>query len=150
MSSATSAPISLKFKSREIKLSPLDLNMIEELDNWVQAKFINTARAAFTPDMVESDRRMLLEIAFDKAASMSFMSSEGMKMFSSLQGIAMLMFVSCRLHTPDLTYQECQQLLLEPDALVVFDETFKTLNQLVGRGGRPANPPRKRQAKRKR
>lgn len=155
MSDATSAPIPLRIGSEEFYVSKLSIKDVEELDNWVKGKYITAARQSFTDDMSRDDRAELLDAAMRVAATLSFTSPQGLRLFATLQGVAKLFEVSVRERAPDMNYQRACEILMAPDALEGFQLCFDELNRRRGR--RPANPikledrkRRKREKKRRR
>lgn len=129
--SVTAARRELRFPSgKTLWMSPLTDRDIEELDNWVQARYIDNARKSLSKDATAQEREETLRVAMDGALVLSWLSGLGAKLLATVPGMAMLAFQSCRANHPGLTYEEVRQEMLSPESVRAVESTFNQLNSM--------------------
>jgi len=140
LATATNAAMTLRLDGKELKTADLTLGDWGELEQWMRAKVITLARASFTPDTSEADKRLILEVAFDKAAKLSLAASMAAKkgkapdpqqvaiaqqvraLYSSPEGLEQVLLLSLSHHQPGITRDEVRQVLEDADNQLVIIE----------------------------
>ena len=130
-------------------MSPLTDRDISELDEWVRARYIATARASLE-GVTGPDREETLRIAMDRAMALTWLSGEGLKLIATIDGTARLLWQSIYRSHPDLKYEDLRQLMLDPRNIANVNEAFKELNVGPGKSFQKRGPKPPVRKKRKR
>lgn len=112
----TAASMPLKIGSKTFQASPLSDKDLTELDNWVRADFIRTARKSLTPDMSTAEREETLSVAMRIAQTLCAFRGSGARQLASVDGMIRLVWQSVKHNHPNVTEDELRALLLTPEA----------------------------------
>lgn len=149
---ASGAPIEITLGDKSYRMSPLTRRDIEELDNYVRATVMTTARASLPQDASEEQKKLTEETALRTAMSMSWMTGEGARLMSSLTGWSRILWQGLRYNHPELTPDSIAALLLDPTNLEQAQKRWHLLNigppKVDKKGGQPKHGGKKRERKR--
>ncbi len=126
LAKATAAPIHITLGKKEYRVSPLRDADYGEYEVWVQDRFVSVAKRT-TKDLEPEERDSILKDAVSKAGAMTISSPEALRLMGSVEGAAMLMYLSIRRRHPDITYDEMVKLLTDPENLEYAMEKYDTL-----------------------
>lgn len=149
MPSLTAASSPLKLRDLELNLSPLSDKDIEELDEWVQSRFLDRVRVSLKGASPE-ERRESLEIAMQQSVTLTWMSGLGAKILATVPGMARLVYQSALKRHPNITYEEIRARVVDPEDVERINYKFAKLNGMSATGGPTARPRRKAAKKRRR
>ena len=145
----TASPVQLDLPGLSIKLYPLSDADISELDRWVRARFVQTARDSLPPDATQAEREETLLLAMREAGGLTFMRPPGSDMLATVDGITRLIMQSAR--DQKLTLDQVRQVLLDPKNIEEVNAKFKELHPKNQEPSTPAarlralkKPPRKK------
>lgn len=123
----------IKLGGTTYTMRPLDSSDVAELDRWLQARVIRTARESLPPDASEADRRLTMESAVALATTITWMSSHGTRMLATIDGMAQIVWCGVRHHHPEITPAEIRTKLLDPKTLDEARQAFEVANFRTGR-----------------
>ncbi len=144
---ATAAPLELRLGDRTFRMSPLTERDIAELDHWLQSRVIRIARESLPPAASEEDRRLTLDVALSRAASLSWMSPEGARLMATLDGMAQLVWQGVKTNHPGIAPAEIRELLLDAANLEESLGAFDRLNNAKKKRP-PSDGPAEKRARR--
>lgn len=126
-----------KIVERTFNATPLDDVKISELDNWVQARYIATARASLSDSATTKEREETLNIAMRTAVELSAFSGLGARMLSTADGMARLVLAMISEKHPNVTFEQLRKLMFSPDNIREANRIFKRLNlpEMEGKKG---------------
>lgn len=132
LSKLTAASLPIVIGGKTYQASPLSDKDLAELDNWVRADFIRTARQSLTPGMTSAERDETLSIAMREAQGLCAFRGTGAKQLATLPGMIRLVWQSIKRNHPTTTEEELSALLLTPDkaaeAIAEANSVFAQLN----------------------
>jgi hypothetical protein len=138
----SAAPRPLTFKNGIVlMMSPLRDKDIAELDHWVQARYLQTAKLGLNQAEYDSMYPSLVS----RAMVLCWYSGEGLTTITTVDGLAKLIFVSCCRNHPELTLDFVRSCLIKPDgneddeSILEFNRVFSLLNN-TGTTQRFQNP----------
>lgn len=109
------------------RASPLaDIDLVE-LDIWVQSRYIRTARIA-ARDLPQEERDREIDIAQQRASTMSAFSGQGARMIATIDGMSQVVLQSVRRNHPDITAERLRYLLTNPANLAEANDIFHRAN----------------------
>jgi len=114
----TTAEMPCEIAGTSYMLHPLSLKEIEELDHWMQARFLRSVLAASKDEVV-------IKIAMQEMCKLSFFSREGAKQLATVEGVAKLFSLSA-----SLSYEEARDVINPRNDVVPFNIVFAKLNGL--------------------
>ena len=126
---ATAAPSEIRLGGRSFRMKPFTDVDIAELDNWLRALVIRTARESLPDDASQEDRLTTIEAATRAAMGMSWMSGYGARMMATLDGLAQLIWQSVHHHHPTVMPSVIRRELLDPDTIEEARLTLKRVNE---------------------
>lgn len=133
----TAAPYPITLGGTTYRMKPLTDADIAELDQWLRARIIRTARESLPDDASEADRRLTMESAVAFATTVTWMSGHGAKLMATLEGMAQLVWQGCHHLQPAVTPEEIRAKLLDPRNLEEARLAFDTLNNSQGSKKKP-------------
>lgn len=115
------------------ELSDIDL---DEMDNWVRARYMNTARQMIA-GAHEKDRAEVITLALSIAASMTAVMGTGLEIASTPFGLAHMLFIAVNKSHPDADERAFRRWLTNPDNISRYNEAFRALNlpEFAGKKG---------------
>ena len=114
MSNVAGAPVPLRLGDTEYRMSPLDDGDLAELDLWLRAEVIKTARASLDESSTPGERELTMRAAHDYAGRLTVMSPEGARRMATLDGIARYVYFGIRRNHPEVTATDIRAALLDP------------------------------------
>ena len=131
---------------RKWRLTPLDDADMDELTEWCQSEIINMAERSLSPRATKAQRDERLSIAIREAAGITWMSSQGAKMLTTLNGICQMVLVSIRKNHPEVTLDELKVVMRNEKEQSKFNMLLRKANGLptreellaAGKQSRPA------------
>lgn len=125
----------LKIGDKTYELSPLNDIGREALDEWVRSRYIKRAKLLIEELDNESDKRLALKVAFEEAASLTWLTGKGAKMIATIEGMIRMIFEGIRINHPDLTIEEFTQHTFDQAILEEANAAFDALNRDVVEDG---------------
>lgn len=139
LSSAARVPLVLN--GITLDCSPLDDESQDALNEWVRDRYLDqVAKMAEKLKNNETKQSMLLS-ATQFSVSLTWASEMGAQLLASVDGIARIVYESCRKNHPNITYEQIKQHMLDPAAIRKANQMFKQV-QGVPQGKK--QPPGKR------
>lgn len=146
---ATAAPSEIRLGGLILRMKPFTDSDISELDNWLRALVIRTARESLPDDASQEDRLTTIEAATRAAMGMSWMSGQGARMMATLDGLAQLVWQSVHHHHPTVTPADIRKELLDPDTIEEARLTLKRVNEAKSSGNSQKKTRKGRKGKRR-
>lgn len=141
-SAPTAASTPLKLGDNEYLMAPLTDMDISELDEWVQSRVMEVARRALVYATTPTEREEMIRVALKTASSMTWMSGEGSKMMSTVDGLTRLVWQSLKKNHPAVTFLELRKQMIDPINVLMFNTMFRKMNQTFEkRGPQPTQNP---------
>lgn len=140
---ATAAPVEIRLGGHSFRMSPLTDRDIAELDHWLRARVIRTARESLSSDTSLEDKQLVIDSAVRVAMSMTWMSGDGARQMATLDGMAQLLWQGIHHNHPTTTPEEIRASLLDPATIEEARETLRRHN-FAGNGGQKKTRPRKK------
>ena len=129
MAHVTGAPAPITVGGRELRMSPLTDKEYEEVNNWLRAKVIKTARAAFTDDMTPAERSEILQAAILASRSLTFVNATEMFELDRLEVMARVLHQGVVRNHPDVTIEWLKdEFKKNPDAMVEAIQVWSEVN----------------------
>ena len=123
---ATAAPAEVTLGGHTYRLSPLTDGDVGELDNWLRARTLRTAREA-SRGLPESEAQSLMRQAFAFAATQTWFGSLGGN--CSMDTLARLFWQLVKRHHPDASLEVVRQAIVtNPDELADALDAFDLLH----------------------
>lgn len=114
-------------------MSPLTDRDIGELNNWVKGRIIQAARASFTPETTERERRETIDSAMALAATSSCTEGVGLQMMAgTFDGWAHVLWTGLKHNHPDLKPDEVRAWINDPHVLEEARVEFDRINEIPG------------------
>lgn len=126
VASTVKHPITLGDKTYDV--SPINDVGREALDEWVRAQYVARVTPLIDKLKSEADKILAIDRAFEKAASLTWMSGEGAAMMATVDGVARLLFEGIRVNHPDVSIQEFRSELFDPANIMKANAIFRELN----------------------
>jgi len=123
---AASAP--LRLGDTEYQMSRLTDLDISELDEWVQARFVENARASLKGETDEVVRKETLSIAMETSLGVTWLSGVGASMMATPLGMTRLVWQCIKKKHPDTTMTELSKDMFDPENIERARATFAKLN----------------------
>lgn len=117
--SITTALTPCRIGEKEYQLRPLTIKQIDELDHWMQIKFLRSVREA-----AEGDEDML-RFGMHEMVRYSFFTKAGARFLSSIPGVSKMISISA-----NLSYEEARELVTRDVDLAEFESVFASINGL--------------------
>lgn len=128
-----SRPIDFKRAGLRLMMSPLTDRDIAELDHWVQANYLQTARRGL---LTREDEVRLYPACVSRAAMMTWYGGDGLATITSVDGLAQLLYIGCRRNHPELTHETVRKLIttgngeIDEAQISEFNRVFNELNEM--------------------
>ena len=132
----------------QLRFSPLTDRDTEEIDEWLGARIINTARNSFTPSTSQAERDELLAVAMRQAVKTTFATQAGVELLATIPGMAFVCWLSLRKEQPHLTVPKVMELLVNAENLDRAKDVFRHVNGLGKMPSPDGTAKKKRQRKR--
>lgn len=129
MIAAEATPITLRIngQERELWVSPLtDLDILE-LEQWMRAQVIRSAYES-ARGLPDAERDLILRVAMQESAGMSFISHTGIRMAASLAGFSRVFWQGIKARHPEITVEQVRENFLDPAKLREANRVFKEQN----------------------
>lgn len=125
--------------TREViyEMTPMSDKDMVEVDEWLRANYIRTARSSLPSDATQLERDETLTIAMREAQSISFMSGQGAQMIGTVSGLARLIWQTVKHRHPDVSYESLRSKLFNPANVREGNRVWKQLN--LGKKGEGEN-----------
>jgi len=124
------SPGELHFGDKTLRMRPLTDRDIGELDGWLRQRIIRSARESLPPGSTQAEREETLSLAMREAATASLISPYGVRVMSTPEGLARLVWQSVRLDHPEQTPESILALLYSPENIRAANEAFMELNSV--------------------
>ena len=132
---ATNPTFQVTIGDLKLTASKLDLNKIGQIEEWAQGQVMALARhgIASSPDMPADERRMVYDLAMEKASQLSFTNENGgaaalNQKISTLEGLRYVIWLCCVENHPDLTEGEI-------GAAVLSEKMVEEVNLILEKSG---------------
>lgn len=103
MNNEFGAPVPVMLGGREYRFSPLTLEDIEELDNWVRAQYMRRVLGAVPKDADRADKELAMTIAQRTCVNLTWLSGQGAAMIASHAGAVKIAQLALAKRHPELT-----------------------------------------------
>ena len=103
MNNEFGAPVPVMLGGREYRFSPLTLEDIEELDNWVRAQYMRRVLGAIPKDADRADKELAMTIAQRTCVNLTWLSGQGAAMIASHAGAVKIAQLALAKRHPELT-----------------------------------------------
>lgn len=137
------APALVTLNGKHYWADPLTDLDIAELDSWIKAELIRAARMS-CEGASQEERELVLRVAMQEAAGISWYSGTGLKMIATLVGMSRLVWQMLKRRYPDLSLEEVRKGLFNPESLAQANDAFRSLNvnptQAASQQQQPAQP----------
>lgn len=144
----TQASVVVDLSGKTYHLSPLNDKDIAEIDEWLRGRIVATAVEGLHG---QSDR-LIATVASEaavRAQGITWLSGEGARMMANTEGVARIMWQSCRSNHPDVKYEELRKLMFDGGNVAQFNAKFRQVNRVpTGGSSKQARRGRKAQAQR--
>lgn len=146
MPQVTAAPFPITMGGKTYNMSPLTDKDIDEIDNWLKATYLQTARLGLV-GLTPSEREELLGIALDKARALTFTSRDGAKIASTIEGTTRVLWQGLKKNHPEISYDEFKADIFKlkntsPAQLAAeISESMVVWKELNTPAGQKENPP---------
>lgn len=144
----TAADVPLILDGKELHFSPFTDKDIAELDLWVRAEFIKTARASLEPAMSQLEREETLTVAMRAASGLSWMSGQGAQMMGTVTGMARLAYQGVKRNHPEITCEWLQKQLFDIKNVDAVRAAFEAANHLPEDEPSDSKKPKKKKNRR--
>lgn len=114
----------------EFQFSPLSDKDIDEIDEWLQSRAIDLARASLHDGLTQRERDETMNAAQRLAMEVSMLSPSGAKMLSTVAGLTRLCWQSARKNHKDLTESKLRSFMLHPANIDAVNEAFHKVNNV--------------------
>lgn len=111
------------------RISPLSDRDYGEFENWVQDQFLDVAKRNLE-GLAQADRDALLKAAYETASRLTVTSPESLKLMSTVNGAAYLLYLSLRRDHPDVTFEKAKEISTDPKVLRQFMDRINELNRV--------------------
>lgn len=125
------------------RISPLSDRDFGEFENWVQDRFLDVAKRNLE-GLVQADRDALLKAAYETSSRLTITSPEALKLMSTVDGAAYLLYLSLRRDHPDVTFEKAKEISTNPKVLRQFMDRINELNRVEVQVKRPFGKRKKR------
>lgn len=142
-SSLTRHPITIGDKTYD--MSPLDDAAHDSLDEWVRSKYVER-NVGYLEKLQDKDKALAFKVAYDQAASLSWMSPFGARLMGTVEGVARLLYEGIRKNHPDITFEQLKKEMLDPDNIAKANAAFRHLNMPDKKGVKTKRASRKRKS----
>lgn len=127
---AAGSPVEVTLADQTYRMSPLRDVDYGEFDRWMQVKLIQTARQSLTPDMSDQERQDTMDAAMRQASLLTIASPHGARVASSLDGVAMLLWLGVRQNHPEVTREKIRSQLADPRTVSAAMDSFDLANEV--------------------
>lgn len=149
VATAVASPKPVTFNGREYLMSPLSQGDIGALDQWLRSRVMATQRASFDPSMTPEQRDQAERAALGYAMGLTWMSGEGARLMSTVEGWSRIIWQSLVKNHPKLTHGEVVDFLMDEANLHAAQRDWDALNGGgAERGKRRARRPTSRTRRR--
>lgn len=131
----------------QYRFSPLNDKDMDELDEWIQSKVVETAARAIKPDMSQAVQEMIMKSAHREALVVTWLSEAGAKILGTVHGMTHLCWKSLRKEHPNITEDDIRPLLLLKGNLQKVNEKFGHVNAVPGYKSKNAKRAKARRAR---
>jgi hypothetical protein len=144
MSNPQAAAAPLEVAGKSFLMSPLSDKDVGEINKRLQASILKIARASIDEDCTEEDRRLIMDIALDRALKTDWLKDADV--MNDPQNIIQIFWQGVAKNNPGMTRDEFGVLLLQnaPESLETTWDVFELQNPLVSGKNSQAeerNPP---------
>lgn len=126
----TAAAVPIQIGGQEYLMSPLTDQDISEIDEWLRARVIRAAMQAIPGNAEAGARDAALAQAMKVAMTISWVSGDGPKMMSSVDGIARILWQSLKHRHPKVVYEELRAQMFDAANVAEFNRGFKQVTGL--------------------
>lgn len=117
-----------KTDAEEFIVEPLSDVDISELDEWVRARIVKTARDSLDSTLSPAERIETLEVAMRLAQGESMLSAQGARILGTVDGMARLMWQTIRHRHPNLELETLRGYMFDPRNVEAATVLFRELN----------------------
>jgi hypothetical protein len=130
MARMTAASVPITFADgTTYQFSPLTDKSIDEIDEWLQAKVIETARHSLKPDTPKEEREETLRIAVQESQKVSFLNDDGLLLLATVPGMTFLCWLALRREHPEVTQEQLRDKLSDASNILIVNEKFAHVNK---------------------
>lgn len=133
MGSITAAAVPAAFivdgEEKEFWLSPLTDKEIDEVDMWLQTRYIDIARRSLE-NCSAAERTETLAIAMQEANSISMLNAQGIAILATITGMTEVAFVSLRKRQPNILKEDVRKWLGINENLMRLNSAFSKANDV--------------------
>lgn len=109
-------------EGKRLRVHTLDFDDAIQIDNYVRGRMISAARASFTDDTTEQERRETIDSAVRESIKISFIGPEsGGPIMKSLEGIGLMLKLSVNHYNKKFTLSDAMKRLLDPGFRTAFE-----------------------------
>lgn len=137
----TAAAIEIEVEGVRYRLTPLRDRDFGEFERWCQDTYLAVAKRNLS-GLEREDRDALLQAAYTRASDMTISSPEALKLMSTIDGAAYLLYLSLR-REQEMTYEKAKELATSPEILNALISRINELN------GGDSTPNKKNKVKKK-
>lgn len=146
MNNEFGAPVPVTLNGKEYRFSPLSLEDIEELDNWVRAQYMNRVMKALPVDAPKADREMAIRIAQSTCVNLTWLSGQGASLIASHKGAMKIAQLAISKRHPEMTDEKFIEILkVDKEAIGKITAALKESSGSFRKGPAtetgPSNPP---------
>lgn len=142
---ATAAPVDVRLGGKTYRMSPLTGRDIAELENWLQSEALRRVRDSLG-DASAAEYERTISAAVIGASSLSLSSTRGAAMFSTVAGLARMLWQGIQRNHPDVTAEQIQTALFSADSMAEAELALERANRF---GDVKKKPETRKRVKRK-
>lgn len=118
MNNEFGAPVPVTLNGRDYRFSPLTLEDIEELDNWVRSQYMRRVLGAIPKDADRADKELAMTIAQRTCVNLTWLSGQGAVMIASHAGAVKIAQLALAKRHPELTEDALKGIMRsDPEAI---------------------------------
>jgi hypothetical protein len=114
----------------------------------VQARFVYTARKSLPPEASKEEREETLRIAMEQAMGMTWLCPAGIRMLSTIDGMARLVWQAAKRNHPTLEVNHVRRYMIQRPNLEAANAVIKRMTATRSEATKKKPNPRKRAKKR--
>ena len=144
--SVTAASVAFVLGEVTYRLSPLSDKDYGEFEGWAQDRFLDVAKRNLE-GLAQADRDALLKAAYETSSRLTLTSPETLKLMSTVDGAAYLLYLSLRRDQPTIDLQRAKEFTTDPKVLRQFMDRINELNRTEVSVRRPFGKRKKRRSR---
>lgn len=126
MNNEFGAPVPVMLGGREYRFSPLTLEDIEELDNWVRSQYMRRVLAAIPKDADKADKELAMTIAQRTCVNLTWLSGQGAALIASHAGAIKIAQLALSKRHPELTEDTLKGIMRsDPEAIGAITQALQ-------------------------